>query len=128
MEGEHRSERSSERFSRCLVARTAAPRYKLQLKTVFSAFEMFDLDGRGKAIFSLSFLSPLNWDFHRLRLDPERLYKEKEWWVQVFGKILLTAARVVLACICGEQGCQPLDIAGLPLHQNSGYLQYFEYV
>lgn len=89
---------------------------------------MFDLDGRGKAIFSLSFLSPLNWDFHRLRLDPERLYKEKEWWVQVFGKILLTAARVVLACICGEQGCQPLDIAGLPLHQNSGYLQYFEYV
>lgn len=27
---------------------------------------MFDLDGRGKAIFSLSFLSPLNWDFYSL--------------------------------------------------------------
>lgn len=56
---------------------------------------MFDLDGRGKAISSLSFLSPLELGLLQpvrrseelfFVFDPERLFKKKEWLLKYLGR------------------------------------------
>lgn len=52
----------------------AVPAEKLQQKAVLHTCQMFDLDWRGKAVFSLSFLSPLNWDFYSLLGEMKNLF------------------------------------------------------
>lgn len=75
------------RHSRGRAVPRAVPAQELQRKAVLNTFPVFDLDWRGKAIFSLSFLSPLNWDFYSLLGEiknlffvfyPERLFRKKE--------------------------------------------------